>query len=73
MKHLITLAARLLTPLAALAALIFLPALLHAQTLTLKDADTVAAEFRVGGTGKIAVMLKFADGKAQTQIGRAHV
>src|ERR1700682_1053829 len=57
------------TPLAAFAALIFLPALLQAQTLTLKDADTVEAEFRVGGTGKIAVMLKFADGKAQTLLG----
>src|ERR1051325_2409595 len=69
MKHLIDLAALLLTPLAALAALISLPALLQAQTLTLKDADTVSAEFRVGGTGKIAVMLKFADGKAQTLLG----
>ena len=69
MKHLITLAALLLTPLAALAALIFLPAILQAQTLTLKDADTVEAEFRVGGTGKIAVMFKFADGKAQTLLG----
>ncbi len=69
MKHLITRTARLLTPLAALAALIFLPAILQAQTLTLKDADTVEAEFRVGGTGKIAVMLKFADGKAQTLLG----
>ena len=58
MKHLIT-----------LAALIFLPATLQAQTLALKDADTVEAEFRVGGTGKIAVMLKFADGKAQTLLG----
>jgi hypothetical protein len=55
--------------LAALAALIFLPALLQARTLTLKDADTVEAEFRVGGTGKIAVMLNFADGKAQTLLG----
>ena len=27
------------------------------------------AEFRVGGTGKIAVMLQFADGKAQTLLG----
>src|SRR5436190_12172959 len=69
MKHLITLVALLLTPLAALAALIFLPAPLPAQTLTLKDADTVEAEFRVGGAGKIAVMLKFADGKAQTLLG----
>ncbi len=69
MKHLIPLAALLRTPLAALAAPIALPALLQAQTLTLKDADTVAAEFRVGGTGKIAVMLKFADGKAQTLLG----
>jgi len=67
MKHLITRAALLLTPLAALA--ILLPALLQAQTLTLKDADTVEAEFRVGGTGKIAVVLKFADGKAQTLLG----
>ena len=69
MKHLITRAALLLSPLAALAALIFLPALLQAQTLTLNDADTVEAEFRVGGTGKIAVMLKFADGKTQTLLG----
>jgi hypothetical protein len=58
-----------LTPLAALAALIFLPALAQAQALTLNDADTVEAEFRVGGTGKIAVTLKFADGKAQTLLG----
>ena len=69
MKHLITLAALLLTPLAALAALIFLPAILQAQTLTLKDADTVESEFRVGKAGKIAVMFKFADGKAQTLLG----
>ncbi|MSR54666.1 MAG: hypothetical protein EXS09_15470 [Gemmataceae bacterium] len=69
MKHLSTLATLLLTPLAALAALIFLPASLQAQTLTLKDADTVEAEFRVGGTGKIALMLKFADGKVQTLLG----
>jgi hypothetical protein len=69
MKHLITLAPRLLTPLAALAALTFLPAPLPAQTLTLNDADTVEAEFRVGSTGKIAVVLKFADGKAQTLLG----
>src|SRR4051794_40630649 len=69
MKHLVALAAPLLTPLAALAALIFLPALLQAQTLTLKDADSVEAEFRVGATGKIAVMLTFADGKAQTLVG----
>lgn len=60
MKHLITLAALLLMP---------LPALLQAQTLTLNDADTVEAEFRVGGAGKIAVMLKFADGKAHTLLG----
>ncbi len=69
MKHLITLAALLLTPLAALAALISLPATVQAQTLSLNDADTVEAEFRVGGTGKIALMLKFADGKAQTLLG----
>ena len=69
MKHLITLAALLLAPLATLAALVFLPALLQAQTLTLKDADTVAAELRVGRTGKLAVMFKFADGKAQTLLG----
>src|SRR6185369_8794099 len=69
MKHLITLAALLLTPLAALAALIFLPALSQAQLLTLKDANTVEAEFRVGGTGKIAVILRFADGKTQTLLG----
>jgi hypothetical protein len=43
MKHLISLAALRLTPLAALAALIFLPAMLQAQTLTLKDADTIDA------------------------------
>ena len=54
---------------AALAALIFLPAILQAQTLTLNDADTVEAAFRVGGAGKIAVTLKFADGKAQTLLG----
>src|SRR5271157_5619470 len=55
--------------LAALAALTFLPVILQGQTLTLNDADTVEAEFRVGGTGKIAVILKFADGKAQTLLG----
>src|SRR5437016_2196788 len=69
MKRLITLAAPLLTPLAALAALIALPALVQAQTLTLKDADTVEAEFRIGKTGKIAIMLKYADGKAQSLLG----
>jgi hypothetical protein len=69
MKHLVTRAAPLLAPLAALAALIFPPALVQAQTLTLNDADTVEAEFRVGETGKIAVMLKFADGKVQTLLG----
>ncbi len=69
LNYLITLAALLLTPLAALAALIFLPAMLQARTLTLNDADTVEAEFRVGRTGKIAVMLTFADGKAQTLLG----
>lgn len=65
----ITLAPLLLTQLPVLAALIFVPALAQAQTLTLIDADTVEAEFRVGGTGKIAVMLKFADGKTQTLLG----
>jgi hypothetical protein len=69
MKLHITLAALLLTSLAALAALIFRPAIVQTQTLTLKDADTVEAEFRVGRTGKIAVMLKFADGKTQTLLG----
>lgn len=69
MKQHITLPVRLLTPLATLTVVIFLPALLQAQTLTLKDADTVAAEFLVGRTGKIAVTLKFADGKAQTLLG----
>ena len=52
MKHLITRAALLLTPLAALAALIFLPALLQAQTLTLKDADTVRRSFVSAGRGR---------------------
>lgn len=69
MKHLITLAALLLTPLAALAALIFQPAPLQAQALTFKNADTVEAEFRVGKSGKIAVLFKFADGKIQTLLG----
>ena len=69
MKHFTALTSLLLTPLAALAALIMLPMILHAQMLTLKDADTVAAEFRIGKTRKIAVMLKFADGKAQTLLG----
>ncbi|MCE9533064.1 MAG: hypothetical protein K8T89_18350 [Planctomycetes bacterium] len=58
MKHLIT-----------LAALTFLPAILHAQTLTLKDADTVEAEFRVGEPGTIAMTFKFAYGKTQTLLG----
>ena len=31
----------------------------------MKDANTVQAEFRVGSSGKIALGLKFADGKAQ--------
>lgn len=69
MKHLITLAAPLLRPLPALAALLFLPAILQAQTLTLNDANTVEAEFRIGGMGKIAVTFKFPDGKAQTLLG----
>ena len=55
MKHLITRSTLPFTPLAALVALTFLPALLQAQTLTLDAADTVEAEFRVGGAGKIAV------------------
>jgi hypothetical protein len=66
MKHFITFTALLLRPLAALAVLLFLPAIMQAQTLTLNDADTVEAEFRVGATGKIAVTFKFADGKTQT-------
>src|SRR5690349_12277015 len=54
---------------ALLAALVLLPALAHAQTLVLKDADTAEAEFRVGKSGKVAVSLKFADGKTQTLLG----
>jgi hypothetical protein len=53
MKHRITLATPLLALMAALAALFFPPAISQAQTLTLKDADTVEAEFRVGREGKI--------------------
>ncbi len=71
MKNLITRAALLLTPLAAHAALIFLPAPLQAQALTLKKADTVEVEFRVGKSGKIAVLFKFADGKIQTLLAAA--
>jgi hypothetical protein len=37
--------------------------------VALNGADTAEAEFRVGTSGKIAVMLKFADGKAQTLLG----
>src|ERR1700735_3411963 len=66
MKHRITRSAMLLAPLAAL---IFLSARVQAQTLTLNDADTVEAEFRVGETGKIALTLKFADGKTQSVLG----
>jgi hypothetical protein len=69
MKHRITLATLLLASLAALAALFLPSAKSQAQTLTLNDADTVEAEFRVGRTGKIAVMFKFADGKTQALLG----
>ena len=69
MKYLIIRASFPLAQLAALAALIFSAALLQAQTLTLKDADTVEGEFRVGAAGKVAVNLKFADGKTQTLLG----
>ena len=68
MKPHITRAA-LLTSLAALAALIAPSATVQAQTLTLKDADTVEAEFRVGEAGKIAVILKFAFGAKPAEEG----
>ena len=38
--------------------------------VALNGADTAEAEFRVGASGKIAVMFKFADGKAQTKTGK---
>jgi hypothetical protein len=37
--------------------------------VALNGADTAEVEFRVGASGKIAVMFKFADGKAQTLLG----
>src|SRR6185295_15067174 len=37
--------------------------------IALNGADSAEAEFRVGESGKIAVMFKFADGKAQTLLG----
>lgn len=39
------------------------------RVVALNGADTADAEFRVGESGKIAVMFKFADGKAQTLLG----
>ena len=36
-----------------------------AQTIALKEANAVDAEFRVGAAGKIVVEFKFADGKTQ--------
>ncbi len=56
-------------PLIFLTALSLLPSLLNAQDLTLNGADTAEAEFRVGATGKIALMFKFADGKVQSMLG----
>lgn len=69
MRQLIARTALRLSPLTTLIALLSLPAILSAQTLTLKDANTVEAEFCVGSTGKIAVTFTFADGKAQTLLG----
>src|SRR5687767_3632643 len=39
------------------------------RVVALHGADTGEAEFRVGASGKIAVMFKFADGQAQTLLG----
>ena len=39
------------------------------HVVVLNGADTAEAEFRVGATGKIAVMFTFADGKVQTLLG----
>lgn len=41
----------------------------HPRVIALNGADTAEAEFRVGASGKIEVMFKFADGKAQTLLG----
>ncbi len=39
------------------------------HVLSLNEADTAEAEFRVGASGKIAVLFMFADGKTQTLLG----
>ena len=39
------------------------------RVVALNGVDTAEAEFRVGATGKIAVMFKFDDGKTQTLLG----
>jgi len=39
------------------------------QAVSLNDANTVQAEFRVGKGGKIGIGFKFADGKTQTLLG----
>jgi hypothetical protein len=39
------------------------------RVVALNGADTAEAEFRLGASGKIAVMFKFADGQAQTLLG----
>ena len=39
------------------------------HVMALNGADTAEMEFRVGASGKIAVMFKFADGKTQTLLG----
>lgn len=39
------------------------------HVLSLNEADTAEADFRVGASGKIAVLFMFADGKTQTLLG----
>src|SRR5690349_5606911 len=54
---------------AAAALLYFAVPGLHAQTISLNEANMAEAEFKVGAAGKVAVTLKFADGKTQTLLG----
>ncbi len=60
---------KIMSVIRCLAALLLQVSALNAQTIPLNNANTAEAEFRVGTTGKIAVMFTFADGKSQTQLG----
>ena len=73
MKHLPTIQSRAAFLLAAFlilsAASIRMTRAADPRVVALNGADTAEAEFRVGASGKIAVMFTFADGKVQTLLG----